>query len=83
MASSRPSTVISSAASRFLPASPITRQSPATIRPKNSAGPNFKASVASGMATTTRAMVATVPPTNEPIAAMASAEPARPWRAMA
>jgi hypothetical protein len=83
MASSRPSTVISSAASRLRPARPITRHSPATIRPKNSAGPNFKASCASGTATTTSAIVAAVPPTNEPIAAIASAEPARPWRAMA
>ena len=34
------------------------------------------------MATTTSATVASVPPTNEPIAAIASAEPARPWRAI-
>ena len=59
MASSRPSTVISSAASRFLPASPITRQRPATISAEELGRPEFQArAVASGMATTTRAMVA-------------------------
>ena len=83
MASSRPSTVISRAAIMLRPASPIDE---AEARPpsgaKNSAGPNFSASVASGMATTTSAMVASVPPTNEPMAAMPSAEPARPCRAI-
>ena len=83
MANSSPITVISRAARMFLPARPTTRQRPATIRAKNSAGPNFSASVASGMATTTSATVASTPPTNEPMAAMPSADPARPWRAIA
>jgi hypothetical protein len=63
-----------------LAARPTTRQSPATMRAKNSAGPNFSASEASGTATTTRATVAKVPPTNEPMAAIPRADPARPWR---
>ncbi len=79
MANSRPITVISRAARMLLPARPTTRQRPATMRAKNSAGPNFSASEASGMATTTSATVASVPPTNEPMAAMPSADPARPW----
>ena len=52
------------------------------MRAKNSGGPNESATRASGGAATTRTRVATVPPMNEPIAAIASAAPARPWRAI-
>ena len=52
------------------------------MRAKNSAGPNFRASEASGMATATSATVASVPPTKEPMAAMPSADPARPCLAI-
>jgi len=44
-------------------------------------GPNFRATSASGGAATAMIMVATQPAKNEPIAAIASAGPARPWRA--
>ena len=48
-----------------------------------SGGPNFKAMVASGGATTVSAITPNVPATQEPIAAMQSAAPARPFLAMA
>ena len=70
------------ALTKDLPASPVTSESPTTIRQKNSGGPNLSAKRASGRATTTKPMVATVPPTKEPIAATASAEPARPLLAI-
>jgi hypothetical protein len=79
----RPSMVISSAAASERPASPTTRLSPSVISAKNSGGPNFSANCARGRATAVSASVANMPPMNEPIAAIASAAPARPWRAMA
>ena len=55
---------------------------PHTISEKYSAGPNCKAIAASGGAATTISRVATLPAKNEPSAAMPSAGPARPWRAI-
>ena len=49
---------------------------------KYSEGPNLSATSASGGAATAMISVATQPAKNEPIAAMASAGPARPWRAI-
>ena len=49
---------------------------------KNSGGPNESANRASGSATIASASAAKTPPTNEPIAAMPSAVPARPCRAI-
>ena len=49
---------------------------------KNSGGPNFSAIVASGVATTTSAIVANTPPMNDPMAAMPSAVPPRPFLAI-
>ena len=82
MAISSPSTAMASPASSERPARPVTRQRPTSISAKNSGGPKLKATRASGGATTTRAMVATMPPTNEPIAAMPSAVPPRPCLAI-
>jgi hypothetical protein len=73
-------------------ASPRTSESPRTavtvvsariMSAKYSAGPNSSASLTSKGATKVSAMVAMVPATNEPIAAVASAWAPRPWRAMA
>ena len=59
------------------------RQRPATISAKNSAGPNFERQRGERHGDHAPApTVASVPPTNEPMAAMPSAEPARPWRAI-
>ena len=55
---------------------------PSTIRLKYSAGPNFTANRASVGATSIRPTIASVPAMNEPMAAMPSAGPARPWRAI-
>ena len=56
---------------------------PSTISEKYSAGPNFSATAASGTASTAISSVDTVPAKNEPSAAMPSAAPARPLRAIA
>ena len=55
---------------------------PSTISEKRSAGPNLKASSASGGANVARIKVATQPAKNEPSPAIASAGPARPCRAI-
>jgi hypothetical protein len=51
---------------------------PRTTSEKYSAGPNSSARRASGMANRARTIVPTVPAKNEPMAAVASAGPARP-----
>ena len=56
--------------------------SPHTISEKYSAGPNCSAMAASGGAAKQISSVATQPAKNEPIAAMPSAGPARPCRAI-
>ena len=55
---------------------------PSTISEKYSVGPNFSATSASGGAKSAINIVATLPAKNEPIAAMPSAGPARPCRAI-
>ncbi len=55
---------------------------PNTIREKYSAAPNCCARMVSGGANIAISTVATEPAKNEPIAAIASAGPARPWRAI-
>ena len=55
---------------------------PHTISEKYSAGPNLSAMAASGGAAIQIAKVAAEPAKNEPIAAMPSAGPARPCRAI-
>ena len=54
------------------------RISPRIISEKNSFGPNSNAVAVSGTASAASASVATQPAKNEPIAAVASATPARP-----
>ena len=56
--------------------------SPSTISEKYSAGPNFSATSASGGANMATIRVETQPAKNEPSAAVASAGPARPRRAI-
>ena len=63
-------------------ASTIAATRPNTINEKYSAGPNFSATSASGGANAAISTVATQPAKNEPIAAMPSAGPARPRRAI-
>ena len=82
MPSRRPSTIIASAL-RIEPwASAIEASRPSTISEKYSGAPKFSAARASGGAASARTKVATVPAKNEPRAAVASAGPARPWRAI-
>ena len=82
MPSSRPSTIIASAF-RIEPwASAIEATRPRTISEKYSGAPKFSAARASGGAASARMKVATVPAKNEPSAAVASAGPAWPLRAI-
>ena len=53
-----------------------------TVSAKYSAGPKRSASDASGGAKKVSASVASVPATNDPIAAVVSAAAPRPWRAI-
>ena len=55
---------------------------PTTISEKYSAAPNLSAIAVSGGANRATRKVETVPAKNEPIAAVASAAPARPLRAI-
>ena len=80
--SSRPSSTIAIALSSEPCASTIAPTRPNTISEKYSEGPNFSATSASGGANIATTTVATQPAKNEPIAAVASAGPARPWRAI-
>ena len=82
MPSSRPSTIIAIALSSEPCASTTAPIRPSTISEKYSAGPNLSASSDSGGANAATSSVATVPAKNEPSAAIASAAPARPWRAI-
>ena len=61
-----------------LPARATSREMPTTIRAKNSGGPTSRPSSPRGLAAATRPMVAMVPPTKDPTAAMVSAAPALP-----
>ena len=64
-------------------ASTTAKTRPSTISEKYSAGPNFSARPVSGTPSAATSTVATLPAKNEPIAAIASAGPARPCFAMA
>lgn len=63
------------------PVSALTVVRANSIRAKYSAGPNFSARLASGTATKVSAVTPSVPAMKELNAAIASAAPARPWRA--
>ncbi len=64
-----------------LPVSALTVVRANSIRAKYSVGPNFSARSASGAATKVSAVTPSVPAMKELKAAIASAAPARPWRA--
>src|SRR5207247_9201199 len=80
--SSRPRITIAIALMSEPCASTVAAIRPSTISEKYSAGPNFSATSASGGANSAMITVDTQPAKNEPIAAMPSAGPARPWRAI-
>ena len=80
--SSSPSTIIAIALISDPDASTTAPISPSTISEKYSAGPNLNASSTIGPASAARINVPTVPAKNEPSAAVASAAPARPRRAI-
>jgi len=63
-------------------ASTTAAMRPSTISEKYSAGPNFRATSASGGANAATTSVASVPAMNAPIAATESALPALPRRAI-
>jgi hypothetical protein len=79
---SRPSRIIAIALTSEPDASTTAPIRPSTISEKYSAGPNLKASSVSGGAKAATIMVATEPAKKEPRPAAASADPARPWRAI-
>jgi hypothetical protein len=80
--STSPTTTMAIACSSEPLASTIDAVSPSTISEKYSAGPNRSATSASGGANSATSRVAAVPAMNEPMAAVASARPALPWRAI-
>ena len=80
--SSRPRTIIPTALISEPRASTTAPISPRTISEKYSAGPNVIASSDSGGAKPATTIVAMVPAKNEPSAQIASAAPARPFRAI-
>ncbi len=63
-------------------ASAVAVTRPRRMSAKYSVDPNFSAMEVSGTATRAIRNVAKVPATNEPMAAIASAFPAMPWRAI-
>jgi hypothetical protein len=77
-----PVTIMMSALGIDFPARPVMAASPRTTREKYSGGPKRSATSAKGLATMISMKRANMPATKEPIAAMARAGPARPWRAI-
>ena len=80
--SSKPNTIIAIAFSSDPLASTTAKIRPRTINEKYSAGPNANASLVKGAPSTAISTVATQPAKNDPIAAIASAGPARPCLAI-
>ena len=79
----RPTSIASSALAIERPASSTTMASPSDINPKYSGALKASASFASGGAMSIRPITPTVPAIKEAIAAMPSAGPALPLRAIA
>ena len=77
-----PSSTMASALMIEPRASTTAKHRPSTISEKYSAGPNSSAIEVSGAPSAATSTVETQPAKNEPMAAMASAGPARPWRAI-
>ncbi len=82
LASHSPSSIDSSALISDEPASSTTSERPRHIRAKYSGAENDSAKAATGGAIRVRAITPKVPAMNEAIAAMPSAGPARPRRAI-
>src|SRR5512139_2990981 len=78
-----PSRIIAAALRSDPRASTTAKASPATMSEKYSAAPKRSASLVSGTARAATTRVPSVPAKNEPIAAIASAAPARPCFAIA
>ena len=77
-----PTTAIISALMSEVPVTLLNTTKPNTISAANSGGPKASAACASGGAISTRPKIEIVPPMKEPMAAMASAGPARPFCAI-
>ncbi len=82
VASMSPKVVATNPLRTDLPARLVTVESPKTIRANVSAGPNCSATLASGGPSTMSRATPIVPAMKEPMAAMESAGPARPFRAI-
>jgi len=82
MDSSNPVTTMATALSTDPLASTTAKIRPRHISEKYSAGPNIRAMLVNGAPSAATSTVETQPAKNEPMAAMASAGPARPWRAI-
>jgi hypothetical protein len=82
VASKSPRTTIALALSSEPCASTTAKTRPSSIREKYSAGPNHRATLVNGTARAAITRVATVPAANDAIAAVPSAMPARPCRAI-
>ncbi|MNT90712.1 hypothetical protein D3C72_2316760 [compost metagenome] len=82
MPSSSPSTIMASALRIEPCARAIETSSPSTISEKYSGAPKLSAARARGGAKKASSSVATVPAKNEPMAAVAKAAPALPFRAI-
>ena len=80
--SSKPNTIIAMAFRIDPLASTVAKIRPSTISEKYSAGPNASASLVNGAPSTAIKTVETQPAKNDPIAAIASAGPARPCLAI-
>ena len=82
MPSSRPIPTMASERIMSPSASTAAATRPMSMSEKYSGAPNLSANSASGGPNSAISSVPTVPAKNEPMAAMASAGPARPWRAI-
>ena len=80
---SNPNAAMSSAFSTDFPASRVSVVSPSTMSAAFSCGPKPSANSVSGGASSISPSTASVPATNDAIAAIASAGPARPFFAIA
>ena len=80
--SSRPRTMMATALSTEPLARTTAKISPSVISEKYSAGPNSSAMPVNGAPSAATSTVATQPAKKEPMAAIDSAGPARPWRAI-
>src|SRR5512145_2919722 len=83
MPMSSPSTAIASVLMIEPPERYASTNNPSSSSAEYSGGPNFSAMAASGGASSISPITEIVPATNDPIAAIASAAPARPLRVIA